>query len=79
MMGILCSPNGGFPLIGLGIGCLAAIIWMVANGRLRRIPDDPVARLNYSSVGKLIVVFGGGSGYVIGLMVDQFVSFKSFC
>jgi hypothetical protein len=76
MMSVLCSPNGGFPLIGLGVGCLAAIIWMVAHGRLRRIPDDSLARYNYQTVGGLIVLLGGGTGYIVGLIVSQFISFK---
>jgi hypothetical protein len=79
MMSVLCSPNGGFPLIGLGVGCLAAIIWMGAHGRLRRIPDDPLARYNYQTVGGLIVLLGGGTGYIVGLIVSQFISFRNFC
>ena len=73
---LVCSPSGGFPLIGLGAGGIAAIIWMVANGRYRqsRSPEDPVRRLIFLDIGGLFVLLGCGTGFIIGLILSQFIS-----
>jgi len=36
---LLCSPNGGFPLIGLGVGGIATVIWMAVDPS-KRSPDE---------------------------------------
>jgi hypothetical protein len=73
---LLCSPNGGFPLIGLGVGGIAAIIWMAVKGRYRQSqsPEDPVRRLIFLKIGGLFVLFGCVTGFIIGLILSQFIS-----
>src|ERR1700722_16606987 len=75
---LLCSPNGGLPLIGLGAGGIAAIIWMVVKGRYRQSqsPDDPVRRLIFLDIGRLFVLLGCGTGFIIGLILSQFISLR---
>jgi hypothetical protein len=73
---LLCSPNGGFPLVGLGVGIIATIIWMAVDPRFRKYPDDPLRRSINLQLTNLIVILGGGTGFIVGLVLSQFISFK---
>jgi hypothetical protein len=52
MMSLLCRPNA-IPLAGAAVGLIAIFIWVTVDPRFRRIPEDPVARLNKLSFGNL--------------------------
>ena len=73
---LLCSPNGGFPLVGLGVGIIATIIWMAVDPRFRKYPDDPLRRSINLQLTNLIVILGGGTGFIVGLVLSQFISFR---
>jgi hypothetical protein len=77
MMNFFC-PNGSADMAGAGliIGLVATIIWTSVDPRFRRYPDDPVSRMNYLNFGKLVIVLGGGAGFMMGLALNQFISFK---
>jgi len=75
LMSFLCTPNG-IPIAALGVGCIGAIIWLLVDRRFRQIPDDPMRRVLKQDFGRLIVLLGGGTGYIVGLVLSQFISFR---
>ena len=76
MMNILCSPNGGFPMIGLVVAGIAALIWTTIDSRFSKVSDNS---MNTYYVGKLVIVAVMLVGYIAGGILSLFISFQSFC
>jgi hypothetical protein len=62
--------------IGLIIGLVATIIWTSVDSKFRQYPDNPVSRMIYLNFGKFVIGLGGGAGLMMGLALNQFISFK---